>query len=92
MTVAVGVVAASQARPASRTRTGTQRHRIVRRHVTRARADHAKSVSRRNRVFPTDAIRPARFDAKAARREGRTLTKGYRKQVRTVRKRSRKSR
>jgi hypothetical protein len=90
--VAVGVVAASQTRPASRSRTTVQRRRIVNRHVSRAAADHARQVSRRNRVFPTEAMRPARFDAKAARAEGRKLTSGYRKQVKTLRKRARKSR
>ena len=92
LTVAVGVAAASQAHPASRTRTGITRRRIVRRHVGMARADHARQASRRNRVFPTEAVRSTRFDAKAARREGRTLTKGYQKQVRSVRKAARRSR
>lgn len=90
--VAVGAVAASQARKGSRTRTGVQRRRIVNRHVARAAADHSRHVSRRNRVFPTEAMRPARFDVKAARVEGRRLTKGYGKRVRTQRKRARKSR
>ncbi|PJK21013.1 hypothetical protein CSX11_17985 [Mycobacterium goodii] len=72
-------------RPAARAPPIT-RARIVRRHVARARADHERSVSRRNRVFPTAAVRARRFDAHAARREGRALTKGYRRQVRAVRK------
>ena len=90
--VAVGAVAASQARPASRSRTTIQRRRIVKTHVGRARVDHARQISRRNRVFPTAAVTGSAFNAKAARAEGRNLTKGYRKQVRTVRKRARKSR
>jgi hypothetical protein len=90
LTVAVGAVAASQAHPASRTRTGITRRKIVRRHVARASADHQRHISRRNRVFPTEAIRARRFDAKAAKAEGRRLTARYRKQVKTVRKRRRK--
>lgn len=82
--VAVGV-AATQAHPASRTRTGITKRKIVRKHVTRASADHKGNTSRRNRVFPTRAIQVRRFDAKAARREGRTLTAGFRKGVKSVR-------
>ena len=89
VTVAVGAIAATQARSTSVTRTAMTRRRIVKAHVGRARADHARHVSRRNRVFPTEALSPRRFDAKAARAEGRTLTKGYRKQLKSVRKASR---
>jgi hypothetical protein len=91
VTVAVGAVAASQARPASRTRTTVQRHRVVKTHVGRARADHANLTRIRARAFPTTAVTGKPFDAKAARAEARRLTKGYGKRVRTVRKRSRKS-
>lgn len=86
VTVAVGAVAATQAHPASRTRTTVQRRRIVKGHVARARADHAKVSSLRARVYPTSAITGRSFNAKAARAEGRKLTRGYRKQVKTVRK------
>jgi hypothetical protein len=86
--VVAGAVGVQQARnPASRARTAVGRRRIVRRHITRAQADHERAVSRRNRVFPTEALRSRPFDAKAARREGRKLTAGYRKQVKRVRKR-----
>jgi hypothetical protein len=84
--VAGTVVVASQARPASRTRTAVQRRRIVRRHVARAKADHKHLASVRARVFPTTAVTGKRFDSQAARREGRKLTKGYRRQVKLVRK------
>jgi len=89
VTVAVGAVAATQARRSSRTRTALTRRRIVKAHVGRARADHVKLSSLRAKVDPTSVMRPRRFDAKAARAEGRQLTKGYRKQVKTVRKASR---
>ncbi|KWX19889.1 hypothetical protein AFM11_33460 [Mycolicibacterium wolinskyi] len=89
--VAVGV-AATQAHPTSRTRTAITRAKIVRRHVARAHADHERNVSRRNRVFPTQAIHVRRFNATAARAEGRRLTKGYRKQAKSVRKRRRNRR
>jgi hypothetical protein len=92
VTVAVGAVAATQAHPASRTRTAVTRRRIVKGHVARARADHAKLSSLRAKAFPTTAVTGKPFNAKAARAEGRTLTKGYRKSVKSVRKASRKSR
>jgi hypothetical protein len=86
VTVAVGAVAATQAHPASRTGTGVTRRRIVKGHVARARTDHAKLSSLRARAFPTTAVTGKPFNARAARAEGRTLTKGYRRQVKTVRK------
>lgn len=89
--VAVGV-AGSQVRPTSRTRTTLQRRRIVARHVERARADHAKLSSLRAQAFPTTAVTGGPFNAEAARADGRTLTKGYRKGVKSVRKAARKSR
>jgi hypothetical protein len=92
VTVAIGAVAATQARPASRSRTTVQRRRIVKGHVARARSDHAKLSSLRARVYPTTAVTGRPFNAKAARAEGRKLTKGYRKSVKTVRKSSRKRR
>lgn len=92
VTVAVGAVAATQAHPASRTRTAVTRRRIVKGHVARARADHAKLAGMRARAFPTTALTGKAFNAKAARAEGRTLTKGYRKSVKKVRKAGRKSR
>jgi hypothetical protein len=92
VTVAVGAVAATQVHPASRSRTTVQRRRIVKGHVARARADHAKVSSLRARAFPTTAVTGKPFNARAARAEGRKLTNGYRKQVRTVRKTARKSR
>lgn len=85
-TVVAGAVAGSQVHPASRTRTAVQRRRIVRRHVERARADHERMTSLRARAFPTTAVTGKPFNAKAARREGRKLTKGYRKQIKRTRK------
>nr|CRL70327.1 hypothetical protein CPGR_01940 [Mycolicibacterium komanii] len=92
VTVTVGAVAATQAHPASRTRTAATQRKIVKGHVARASADHAKLSSMRARAFPTTAVTGRSFNAKAARAEGRTLTKGYRKQVKIVRKSARKSR
>ena len=92
MTVAVGAAAATQAHPASRTRTAATRRKIVGKHVARARADHAKLSSLRARAFPTTAVTGKPFNAKAARDEGRKVTKGYRKGVKSVRKAARKSR
>lgn len=89
ITVAVGAVAATQARPTSATRTAVTRRRIVNAHVARARADHVKLSSLRAKVDPTSVMRPRRFDAQAAKAEGRNLTRGYRKQLRNVRKASR---
>lgn len=83
-------VAASQVRKTSRTRTAIGRATIVRRHVGRARADHERNAARRARVLPGSKAAP--FDAKAARREGRALTRGYRKQIRSVRSASKRSR
>jgi hypothetical protein len=62
------------------------RRRIVRGHVERARAYHERLVSIRARAFPTTAVTGRPFNAKAARAEGRKLTKGYRKGVKTQRK------
>lgn len=90
--VAAGAVAASQVHPASRTRTAVTRRRLVARHVTRAAADHAKLSSLRARVYPTSVMTGKPFNAKAARREGRRLTKGYRRGVKKLRKAARKSR
>jgi hypothetical protein len=84
--VAVGAVAGTQVRPTSRTRTAVQRRRIVKGHVGRARADHERLTSLRARVFPTSVVTGAKFDAKAAYREGRKLTAGHRKQVKRIRK------
>lgn len=84
--VAVGAVAGSQVRPTSRTRTTVARRRIVRRHVARAGADHERLTSLRARVDPISAVTGAKFDAKAARAEGRKLTSGYRRQVKRTRK------
>lgn len=92
VTVAVGAVAATQARPASRIRTAATRRRIVKGHVARARADHAKLAGLRARAFPTSALTGRPFNAKAAKAEGRKLTKGYRKSVKAQRKAARKSR
>lgn len=92
VTVAVGAVAATQAHPASRTRAAVTRRKIVKGHVGRARADHAKLAGMRARAFPTTALTGKPFNAKAARAEGRTLTKGYRKSVKTHSKAARKSR
>lgn len=89
VTVAVGAVAASQAHPVSRTRTAITRRRIVVRHIARAHTDHHRLASLRAHVFPTTALTAERFNPKAAHREGRTLTKGYRKQVKSVRRRRR---
>jgi hypothetical protein len=90
--VAVSAVAVSQTHPASRTRTAATRRKIVRGHVARAGADHAKLSSLRARAFPTTAVTGKPFNAKTARREGRKLTKGYRKGVKSVRKARRKER
>ena len=92
VTVAVGAVAATQTRPTSITRTAATRRKIVKGHVGRARADHANLAGMRARAFPATAMSPKPFNAKAARAEGRTLTKGYRKSVKTQRKAARKSR
>lgn len=92
VTVAVGAVAATQAHPASRTRTAATRRKIVKGHVGRARADHAHLAGLRSRAFPTTALTGKPFNAHAARAEGRTLTRGYRKQVKSVRKARRKAR
>lgn len=83
--VAVSAVAGSQVRLTSHTRTAAQRRRIVARHVERARADHERLTSLRARVDPTTAVTGRRFDAKAARAEGRKLTAGHRRQVKRVR-------
>jgi hypothetical protein len=77
--------------PLDHPRTAIQRHRIVRNHVTRAAADHEHLASLRAKVFPTSVMTGPRFDVSAARREGRKLTVGYRKQVKRVR-RARKGR
>lgn len=90
--VAVGALAGSQARPTSRTRTGVQRRRIVRRHVARAASDYEHLAHVRARAFPTTALSGAAFDRDAATREGKRLTEGYRKQVRSQRKARRISR
>lgn len=66
VTVAVGAVAATQAHPASRTRTTVQRRRIVKGHVARARADHARNVSRRN-----PGLSDCGAHVQAVQREGR---------------------
>lgn len=92
VTVAVGVVAATQAHPASRTRTAATRRKIVKGHVARTRADHAKLSGVRARAIPTTALTSKPFDARAARVEDRTLTKSYPKGVRSVRKSARKRR
>lgn len=93
VTVAVGAVAATQAHPTSRTRTGLARRRIVRGHVERARADHAHLASIRARAFPTSVMTARPFNARAARAEGRRLTAGYRKKrVKSEGKATRKSR
>jgi len=81
----VGAVAGSQARPTSRTRTAAQRRRIVRRHVARAASDHEHLARVRARVFPESVMTGATFDRDAATREGKRLTKRYRKQARSVR-------
>lgn len=90
--VVAGAVAGSQVHPTSRTRTGLARRRIVGRHVQRARADHAKLSSLRARAFPTTVMTARPFNAKAARAEGRKLTKSYRKGIKSVRKARRKQR
>ena len=92
ITVAVGAVAVTHARPTSRARAAVTRRRIVHAHVARARADHVKLSSLRAKVDPTSVMRPPRFDAQAAKAEGRNLTKGYRKQLKSVRKASRNRR
>ncbi|MDV7316966.1 hypothetical protein, partial [Mycolicibacterium fortuitum] len=83
VTVAV-VIVASQAHPASRTRTAPTRRRIERAHVARARADHAKLSSLRASAFPTSAISARPFNAGAAKAEARKLTSGYRGQVKAA--------
>jgi hypothetical protein len=83
VTVAVGAVAATQAHPASRTRTTATRRNFVSGHVAGARADHAKLSSPRARC-PTTAVTGRQFNAKAARAEVRKLTKGDRKSVKSV--------
>lgn len=85
LTVGAAVAIATQAHPASRTRTAPARQRINRAHVARARADHAKLTSLRASAFPTSVMSAPAFNAQAARREARTLTAGYRGQVKAVR-------
>lgn len=79
------VAVASQVRPTSRTRTAATKRRIQRAHVARARADHAKMVSLRASAFPTSRLNAPTFNAKTARSEARTLTKGYRKRAKATR-------
>lgn len=88
-TAVAGVVAASQTHPASRTRTAITRRKLVKRHVARAASDHRKSVTRRARALPHRPTAGAQFPKaarKAAKREARKLTRGYRRQVKRTRK------
>lgn len=93
-TAAVTALAASQVHPASRTRTGITRRRMMKRHVARVASDHRKSVTRRARALPHRATSGAAFP-KSARRaataEARKLTKGYRHQLKRARKARRRS-
>lgn len=88
-TAAVTALAASQVHPASRTRAGITRRRIVKRHVARAASDHRKSVTRRARALPHRVTPGAAFPKsarKAATAEARKLTNGYRRQLKRARK------
>jgi hypothetical protein len=84
--VAVGAVAASQARKGSRVRTAPNRRRMQRAHLRRVYRDHGKMALHRGTPFDQDAAR------KLARQEYRGIRKTYRKHVRSDRKRARKSR
>lgn len=79
------VVVASQVRPSSTTRTAPARRRIERAYVARAAADHRKITTLRASAFPTTRLKAPKFDPRAARTEARSLTKGYRGQVRAAR-------
>jgi hypothetical protein len=84
--IAVATVAvASQARPASRTRTAPATRRNQRTYVARAAADHRKLTSLRASAFPASRLNAPTFNARTARREAKTLTKGYRRQLRAAR-------
>lgn len=94
-TAAATALAASQAHPASRTRTGITRRRVVKGHVARAASDHRKSVTRRARALPHRPTAGAAFPKsarKAATTEARKLTRGYRRQLKRTRKARRRSR
>ena len=70
--VVTGAVMVSQAHPTSRTRTAVQRHRIVKRDVARAQADHERLASLRAKGFPMTAVAGRKFNTparKAARAE-----------------------
>jgi hypothetical protein len=87
--VAATAVAASQVHPASRTRTAITRRKLVAGHVARVASDHRRMVTLTARALPHRVTTGARLPAlarKAARAEGRTLTRGYRRQVKRVRK------
>ena len=90
--IAGTAVAATQAHPASRTRTAITRRKLINRHVARAQDDHEHLAALRAKVFPTSVMTARRFDASAAKREARKLTSGYRGQVKRVRRRKRRRR
>jgi len=87
--VAATALAASQAHPASRTRTTITRRRLVKAHVARTASDHRRIVTLTARSLPHRVTTGAQLPAsarKAARTEGRKLTRGYRRQVKRNRK------
>ncbi|BDB41123.1 hypothetical protein Mkiyose1665_46010 [Mycobacterium kiyosense] len=84
--VAVGAVAASQARRGSRVRTAPARRRVRRAHERRVLRDHGGMALHRGTPFDYGRAR------KVARAEYKSLAKHYRKQARIDRKRARKRR
>src|SRR5689334_829622 len=83
--VVAAVVVASQVRPSSTTRTAPAKRRIERAYVARAAADHRKMTTLRASAFPASRLNAPKFDPLLARAEARSLTKGYRGQVRASR-------
>lgn len=84
-TVVAGAVLVHQTRdPVSFTRVAVGRRRLVARHVARARADHEHMALLRARIFAGAPLTGAPFDRRAAVREARRLTAGYRKTVRRI--------
>ena len=80
---------AGQVHPASHTRTAITRRKLVKAHVARAATDHRKLVTRRARALPHRPTSGAAFPTakrKAAHTEARTLTRGFRRQVKRARK------
>jgi hypothetical protein len=95
-TALAGAVAVSQARnPASHARAAITRRQLVNAHVARAASDHRRTITRRARALPHKPTAGAAFPKaarKAAKAEGRKLTRSYRRQAKRSRTRRRQSR